>query len=165
MNTIKNWYAVYTRPRWEKKTATRLSELEIETYCPVQPVIKLWSDRKKTVQEPLFASYCFVRIGNEFTRVRETPGVLNFVYWLGKPAVIREDEIQLIRRFLQDYTNVRTEQIQASVNDRVRVTSGLFADQEGQVLEVRNNTVKLTLPSLGVAMVAEVRKDRLALIS
>ena len=54
MSTEKKWYAVYTRPKWEKKVAELLSRKRIENYCPLNKSIKQWSDRKKTIFEPLF---------------------------------------------------------------------------------------------------------------
>ncbi|MBP1652940.1 MAG: NusG antitermination factor, partial [Bacteroidetes bacterium] len=67
------WYAVYTKPRWEKKVAESLIRKQVETYCPINRVTHQWSDRKKVVEEPLFKSYVFVRIPDTMkTTVRET---------------------------------------------------------------------------------------------
>lgn len=89
------WYAVYTKSRTEKKVALRLKEAGIEAYCPVNKREKQWSDRRKVTEEPLFRSYVFVNIDLEkqSATVRRTLGVVNFVYWLQKPAVIQDDEI------------------------------------------------------------------------
>ena len=98
-----HWYAIYTKPRWEKKVHALLTEKKIESYCPLNKVRKKWSDRMKTVEEPLFKSYVFARVSEEEqTRVRMTAGVMNFVYWQGKPAIIRAKEIETIRKFLND---------------------------------------------------------------
>ncbi|MES1159526.1 MAG: UpxY family transcription antiterminator, partial [Bacteroidota bacterium] len=103
----KTWYAVYTKPRWEKKVYALLTEKGMEAYCPLNKVKKKWSDRVKWVDEPLFKSYVFVSIPeDEQTAVRMVSGVVNFVYWLGKPAVIKDKEIALIRSFLNEYTEV-----------------------------------------------------------
>ena len=76
----------------------------LESYCPLNKVRKQWSDRIKLVEEPLFKSYVFVHVPEEDqTRVRMVDGVLNYVYWQGKPAVIKEKEIEDIRRFLNEY--------------------------------------------------------------
>ena len=63
MNSERNtfWYVVYTKPNWEKKVAELLEKKGIEQYCPLNKVQKQWHDRKKTVWEPLFKSYVFVR--------------------------------------------------------------------------------------------------------
>jgi transcription antitermination factor NusG len=56
------WYAIYTRPRWEKKVNFLLQGKGIESYCPLNKVRRKWSDRIKTIEEPLFKSYVFVKI-------------------------------------------------------------------------------------------------------
>src|ERR1700759_2085013 len=56
----KNWYVVYTKPRWEKKVAKQLEQKKIEHYCPLNKVQRQWSDRKKIILEPLFSCYVFV---------------------------------------------------------------------------------------------------------
>ncbi|MGZ4023417.1 MAG: transcription termination/antitermination NusG family protein, partial [Flavisolibacter sp.] len=76
------WYAIYTRPRWEKKVAGLLVQKQIENYCPLNRVRRQWSDRVKIIEEPLFKSYVFVKIEDEDrSLVRMTNGVVNFVYW------------------------------------------------------------------------------------
>src|ERR1700712_1703924 len=91
------WYAVYTKPRWEKKVAGILEENGIEYYCPLNKVVKQWSDRKKVVMEPIFKSYVFVRVPEkEKWDLRKIVGIINFVYWLGKPARIKDDDIHTI---------------------------------------------------------------------
>ena len=65
MDHNPNWYAVYTKPRSEKKLADRLNEHGIEAYLPLRKTLKQWSDRKKMVEEPLITSYVFVNITNE----------------------------------------------------------------------------------------------------
>src|SRR5687768_3071306 len=134
MEPEKRWYAVYTHARWEKKVASLLARKEIENYCPLNKVLRQWSDRKKFVYEPLFTCYVFVRISKkESVSVLQTDGVLNYVNWQGKPAVIRDPEIELIKKFLLDHSNVRLEKIEVNVNDTVHIKYGLFMDQEGRV--------------------------------
>jgi transcription antitermination factor NusG len=158
----KMWYAIYTKPRWEKKVASLLARKNIENYCPLNKVQRQWSDRKKIVMEPLFQSYVFVNVSNlEQTLVRETSGVLNFVYWLQKPAVIREEEIEVIKRFLNEYHHVQVEKSTVNLNDKVRIIGGPLMMREGNVLEVKNKTVKVLLPTMGYTLVAEIEKINL----
>ena len=164
-SVTKKWYVVYTRPRWEKKVADLLSRKKIEHYCPLNRVHKQWSDRKKIVAEPLFTSYVFVRIDDiEQLPVRLTDGVINFVYWLGKPAEIRNDEIQAIKEFLDDYMDVRLEKTTVNLNDKVRMIGGPLVTQVGQVVSVKNKTVKVILPSLGYMMHAEIDTSNVELV-
>src|SRR4030095_10825822 len=118
VNDSFNWYVLYTKPRWEKKVSGLLTKKQVENYCPLNRVLRQWSDRKKIVFEPLFKSYVFVRIpDNRLTEIRLTVGVINFVYWLGKPAIVRDNEIIMIRRFMNDHTNVQLERIHVELTD------------------------------------------------
>jgi len=162
---VLNWYAVYTKPRWEKKVAELLNGRQIENYCPLNKVRRQWSDRKKVVLEPLFKSYVFVRVAEgDYLKVKEVNGILNFVNWLGKPAVIREDEISLIKQFLNDHESVQLQKCEVKVNDTVRIRRGLFSLHEGNVVEVGSNIIKVVLPSLGFQMVAQVSKTNIELV-
>jgi transcription antitermination factor NusG len=164
MTPYKNWYAIYTRPRWEKKVASLLDRKGIECYCPLNKVQKQWADRKKIIYEPLFTSYVFVCISNEeLIRVKETDGVLNFVYWLGRPAVIRQEEIDIIRQFLQEHQTVsieRTDRI--NPNDKIQIVHGPLMMREGRVVEVGRKKVKVLIPSIGFNLVAEVEIANIA---
>jgi transcription antitermination factor NusG len=159
---LAKWLAIYSRPRWEKKVAQLLAEKGLESYCPVNKVRRKWSDRVKIVEEPLFRSYVFVRVNDlNRTEVRMTPGVINFVYWNGKPAVIKEREINAIKRFLNEYENVEVKPIKLEVNQRVKITKGPLMDQEGQVLELQHKTVKVAIDSLGYQLIAHIDRTKL----
>ena len=154
------WHAIYTRPRWEKKVDQLLKQQGLESYCPLNKVKRKWSDRIKLVEEPLFKSYVFVRISEkEKTPVRMTNGVINFVYWDGKPAIVKDKEIDSIKRFLDEYEHVQA--IDIRPHQRVIVTSGPFMDQEGEVLELRNKMVKVAIDSLGYVLVANIDRSKL----
>jgi transcription antitermination factor NusG len=158
----RKWLAIYTRPRWEKKVNNLLQEKGVESYCPLNKVRRKWSDRVKVVEEPLFKSYVFVRVNDEDrSRVRMTPGAINFVYWNGKPAVIREKEIVAIRRFLDEYEHVEAHKIDLQVDQRVRITNGTLMDHEGKVLDVKHKQVKVAIDSLGYILVATIDRSKL----
>lgn len=165
MGNIKKWYAVYTKPRWEKKVHGLLVEKGIETYCPLNKVRRKWSDRMKIVHEPLFKSYVFVRIPEEEkTPVRMTNGVVNFVYWLGKPAMVRDNEIELIRKFLDEYHDVEAIPIELQTDMKVQVQRGAFMNKEAKVLKVMGNKVQLVIESIGYSLIAVVDKNNLSAI-
>ncbi len=158
----KKWLAIYTRPRWEKKVNQLLTEKGFESYCPLNKVKRKWSDRIKVVEEPLFKSYVFVKVAEEDrSEVRMTSGAINFVYWNGKPAVIKEKEIAAIRRFLNEYENVEARPMDVKINQRVRIINGTFMDQEGKVLELRHKTAKVAIDSLGYILVAHIERTKL----
>lgn len=156
------WYALYTRPRWEKKVNKLLVQKGIECYCPLNKVRRKWSDRMKTIEEPLFKSYVFVKIEDAGrTEVRMTDGVINFVYWDGKPAIIKDKEIQTIRQFLDEHENVQVASMDLKQDQRVRIIAGPLMDQEGKVLEIGNKVAKVAIDSLGCILVASIDKSKL----
>jgi transcription antitermination factor NusG len=158
----RKWLAIYSRPRWEKKVNQLLLEKGIESYCPLNKVRRKWSDRMKIIEEPLFKSYVFVKVKDEDrTDVRMTPGVINFVYWEGKPAVIREKEINAIKRFLNEYENVEVQPMNLQVHQRVKITTGPLMDQEGEVLSLQRKAVKVAIDSLGYILVAYIDRTKL----
>lgn len=158
----KNWFVVYTRPRWEKKVNALMEERGLESYCPLNRTRKKWSDRIKWVDEPLFKSYVFVRIGeDEQTTVRMISGVVNFVYWLGRPAIVREKEISIIKKFLNEYKDVRAEPLNIEPDARLRVKGGIFMDKEVKVLQVQGNRVRVIIESIGYSLIASIDKSNL----
>jgi transcription antitermination factor NusG len=153
----KKWHAVYTKPHCEKKVAEILTRKGIENYCPQNKVYSQGNDRRKIIHAPLFTSFVFVRISmDEFSIVRQTSGIINFIFWLNKPAVIRDKEIETIKRFLKEHSFVKLEKVDVYSNDVVHINSGPLIEQEGNVVSIKNKIVKMILPSLGFIMCAEL---------
>lgn len=139
-----------------------LAEKGFESYCPLNKVKRKWSDRIKIVEEPLFKSYVFVKLSEkDRTEVRMTSGAINFVYWNGKPAVIKEKEINAIKRFLDEYEYVEAHPVDIKVNERVMITNGTFMGQEGKVLELRHKVAKVAIDSLGYILIAHFERTKL----
>lgn len=157
-----NWYAVYTRPRWEKKIAKKLEEKGYDAFCPLNRVVRQWSDRKKTVQEPLFKGYVFVRVEEaEKWEIKKIDGVLNYVYWNGKPGIVRDDEIETIKRFLNQFTNIQVEAYKLDVNTKVKIKGGVLMDYEGTIVEVAGNRASVRIESMGLQLSAVFEKKNL----
>ena len=158
MENAKKWYALYTKPRWEKKVSKLLDQKGIECWCPLRKIEKQWSDRKKIIEEPLFTSYVFVNIvETERTAVLMTDGILNFVYYVGKPAVIRNEEIDLIKKYLSEKQATVSVQSLNSLdqNTRIKVNHGVFMDTTGTVLKGGKKKVFVKLESLDQVMIVE----------
>ena len=161
-NDNEQWYALYTKPRWEKKVAKLLDEQGIENYCPINKVTRQWSDRKKVVLEPVFKGYVFVKIGGtEKWEVKKINGVLNFVYWLGKPASIREEEILTIKKFLNEFTDVEVTELSLRVNSTVRVKTGVLMNYQGVLVELIGNRARVKIESMGLQLSAQFDKKNL----
>lgn len=162
MSEEKKWYALYTRPRWEKKVNDLLTRKGMEAYCPLNRVRRRWTDRTKIVQVPLFTSYVFVNITEaEKGEVRFTDGVVNFVYWERKPAIIRNEEIELIKKFLRDYEDVEVRPISLTEGQRVRIRTGVMMNKEGVVVQIKNNRAVVVIESLGYELAAQFEKRNL----
>lgn len=162
MSEEKKWYAIYTKPRWEKKVNDLLTRKRIESYCPLNRVRRRWKDRTKTVHEPLFKSYVFVCVSEaEKGEVRFTDGVVNFVYWERKPAVIRHEEIETIKKFLRDYDDVEVRPVSLNEGQRVRIKTGVMMNKEGLVVQIKGNRAVVVIESLGYELTAQFEKRNL----
>lgn len=160
--TTLNWYAVNTRPRWEKKVVQILEKKGIENYCPLNKVIKQWSDRKKVILEPVFKSYVFVKIEEQKKwDLKRIDGILNYVYWLGKPAKIKEEEINTIKKFLNEFSNVNVESLTLEVNQKVRIKQGILMNYEGILLEISGNRAFVKIESMGIQLSAHFDKNNI----
>jgi transcription antitermination factor NusG len=107
----------------------------------------------------------FVKVeDSDRSLVRLTNGVINFVYWNGKPATVKEREIQTIKRFLDEHENVGLRLIELVPQQRVLITSGTFMDQTAKVLDVRKKEVKVAIDSLGYELIALVDKSRISIL-
>lgn len=144
------WFVLYTKPNYELKVAQGINTLGINVYCPTYTKIKYYSDRKKKVQKPLLPSYLLVQLSEQDRpKVFAIPGVVRYLFWLGKPAVVREEEITLLKKNL---AGVFDEAMisKMSVGKEYTIPSGPFKGQTGNVIDVLKNKLRLELPSLGL---------------
>lgn len=156
-----DWHAFYTKPRTEKKLAERLRAKGFEVYAPTQTILKQWSDRKKMVEEPLFRSYVFVQIDyKDYLEILQTPGAVAIVRWLGKPAVIRDEEIAAIKEFLKLSSGMAIELRDFKKGDQLRVKHGNLENAVGTVVRQTKSKVILEIEKLGMALYAEVPKSQ-----
>jgi transcription antitermination factor NusG len=155
-----SWYVIYTKSRYEKAVADKLNLLGIEVYCPLLKRKKLWSDRWKWVEEPLFRSYCFVSLEEKDKNlVFSVPGVVRYVYHCGQPATIREKEMNLLKKWLNEYDHDSLEAGNLNVNDRIRIRSGALLDKEAKVLVSKGNYALLLLEDIGLQVKVDLRKN------
>lgn len=154
----KNWLVIYVRPRWEKKVHKLLQEQGIEAFCPLKTTENQWADRKKKVSVPLFAGYVFVKIDDrDLTKVRYTLGVINYIYFMGKPAIIKEAEIQKLQNMVEMYDSLEIISLNdLTSGDRVRIRSGLFYNQQGKVLQIQGKNVLMSFDHLDCALVTRI---------
>ena len=165
-DSTKYWTAFYTKPRNEKKVAERLSDRGFEMYCPTRTVLKQWSDRKKKVKEPLFTSYVFAHITElERQEVLHDQGIVNSVFWLGKPVVIRNKEINGIINFLNEYPDSEGLNNLVEEGDKIEIMEGPLKGEAGELLKIKGNKLILSIESIGFSLIAEVARSKVKLAS
>lgn len=132
---LANWYALYTRSRFEKKIHADLLKWKLEAFLPLVKEQHLWSDRLKTIQVPLLPSYVFVKgSAAEVRRVTWLDGVVRLVSFEGKPCVIREAEISLLNDIVLHGFKAQCSDAQdCKVGDLVRIVRGPMKGWEGRV--------------------------------
>lgn len=159
MKNQKQWIAIYTRPKWEKKVNQFLLQQGIEAFCPLIKTKRQWADRKKIIEIPLFASYVFAEV-NQFEQyqIEQAAGVVEIVYHCGKPATITEEEINRIKMLLQEnYQDLESIPFdQVSLGDRIKVKAGVLSDWQGEVIMVKGKSVVMVLEQFNCALIAKV---------
>jgi len=126
------WYALYTRPRHERRVFQELSNKGIEAFFPTFRTRRRWNDRYKIVDEPLFRNYLFVNVDYD-RRYRDTLrpyGAVAFVMFDGKPALIPEPEIDAVRRLVNSELRYDPHPY-LKIGRRVRIRSGPLEGCEG----------------------------------
>ncbi len=147
---MNNWFAIYTKPRSEKKVAERLSDSGIEVFCPLINTMRQWSDRKKKIQMPMFPGYVFVFVSElDRTKVLMDYGVLNFVYWLGKPAIIRQNEIDAIKEIADKGEEVSINSDEFEIGQLVKIQEGPFKGMSGKVSKLDKKKLIVLVEELG----------------
>jgi transcription antitermination factor NusG len=159
----RKWYAVYTKSRHEKNVMNSLDELSIKGYLPIKKELREWSDRKKWVDSPLFKGYVFVKIlKRDFNRVRNIPGVVGFVKFEGRPAIIEDREIQHIERVLKGKAPVSVIDEYLEPGQPVKVVFGPFTGFEGELVEFKGKkVVAVRVQQLMQSLIVEVESDRI----
>ena len=144
------WFVLYTKPNSELTVSEGINSIGIQAYCPTFTQIKQYSDRKKKVQKPLLPSYVLVKLSEQDRpKVFAIPGVVRYLFWLGKPAVVREEEIELLRNNLKGvFDDAKISKL--SIGKEYTIPSGPLKGQTGRVLNVLKNKLRLELPSLGL---------------
>lgn len=157
----KNWHAVYTRIKCEKKVVAFLEKKKIDCFFPTNSVLKnMPFEKTKKVEEPLFPSYVFIKASEEdFTTVRECYEIINFLFWMGKPIQFKEIEIENLIDFSGSYFNIQIEKIPVSLNNMVRIVNKYpFNNSDQNVVPLNNSQITLTLPTLGYKLIAETNE-------
>ncbi|PTN08273.1 transcription antitermination factor NusG [Mangrovibacterium marinum] len=161
------WYAVYVKAKHERKVFEMLQRRDIEAYLPLRKVVRQWSDRKKTVEEPLIRGYLFVRI--DIRRYYETisvPGIINFVRFDNRPAIIPEHQINDLKLFLKnDIPGLEVTNERIKKGQLVKIRTGAFANFIGEISELRGRKrLLIRIDQLGCIIHADLGSNQVELI-
>jgi transcription antitermination factor NusG len=92
---------VRTLSRHEKLVRDQLARRNIEHFLPTMKRLSQWTDRKKEVEVPLFAGYCFARLRwEDRLPVLQAQGVMTFVGTAVRAEPIPDEEIESLRKVL-----------------------------------------------------------------
>jgi transcription antitermination factor NusG len=160
-----NWYAFYTRSRAEKQLYNRLAEKNYEVFLPLITRIRLWSDRKKRVKEPLIRSYVFVRIGEKHIfEVLKVPGTVGVLKHLGKPAVVRDHEIENLRILVSGEPGA-IDQVDGEAmekGDAIEVVQGSFAGLLADYVRMKGKyRVIVRIKTLGAVLSVDIPRKHI----
>ena len=144
------WFVIYTKPQQEIKVTRALKAMGFNTYCPTYTQLKRYTDRKKKVTKPFLRSYVLIKIADKDRKqVFSIPGVLRYVFWLGKPLIVDEKEIDLMESHLKGiYNNISNTQLKKGKD--FKITKGPFVGQKGKVVNFSKKILKLELHSLNI---------------
>ena len=160
-----SWYVLYTKPRNEKKVAERLSAAGYNVYCPLHKVKRQWSDRMKVVEEPLFKGYLFIQVQDKRRdEVFNYPGAVRYLFWLRRPAIVRESEIHTIQKWLGQYNHSDIDISDILPGDYVRITSGPFTGEQAILLDKTNKKAVVQLKELGLQLSLSLSNSDLSVI-
>jgi transcription antitermination factor NusG len=140
------WYGLHTRPRHEKIVAQRLEERGVTAFLPLVSETHRWSDRKKTVQLPLFSCYVFAKFTpNRLDRLRvlRVDGIFGFVGARGEGTPIPDEQIDAVRSLVETQLPWSSHPF-LKIGQRVRIRSGVLDGMEG-ILVSRNGDRSLVI--------------------
>jgi transcription antitermination factor NusG len=152
------WRVLYTKPRAEKKALASLAKKGYVAYLPCTTVVKQWSDRKKKIQEPLFKSYLFVCCkAAQVSGAAADEAVVGVVRFDGRPAVVREEEMETIRRVEAGVKDVAVVDSSLATGQKVLIKGGALKGMAGTLTEFRGGQrVAVRIESLGCDLLLNV---------
>lgn len=154
----KVWYAVYTKSRSEKRVSGLFERDGIDHYLPLMKRVRIWSDRKKQVLEPLFNSYIFVHIDEkDHLKVLQVPGVVRFVVFEQKKVAIRPAQIEAIRKYVETGEELIENETDFIPGKKVKVFRGAMKGLEGKLVEILGKKrVKIEIDAIGQSIYVRI---------
>lgn len=151
------WYALRVRSNFERPVSDLLRGKDIEEFLPTYRSRRMWSDRIRQLDLPLFPGYVFCKIPMEARGlVLATTGVVNIVGVQQQPLPIAEEEIAAIRKMLDARVSVEPWP-HIRIGQRVRVRSGSLSGVEGILLRIKDSCrLVISVTLLGRSVATEI---------
>ncbi|MCD4772984.1 MAG: UpxY family transcription antiterminator [Bacteroidales bacterium] len=162
-NLIYNWYALYTRPRWEKKVYNELNNCGFEAYLPLIKKVKQWSDRTKKVEEPLIRSYVFVKTSEkEYYDILNVDGAIRYIFFEGKAAPIPEWQIDALRKTLENQLSFKLTNEKLKPGEKVKIKEGPLKGTKGEIIQIKGkNNLVIRIENIGYNLLIEIEAENL----
>lgn len=154
----KQWYALYTKSRAEKKVLEQFTSMGIEAYVPMKKVLRQWSDRKKWVEMPIISSYIFIKITpSEYKQAFEVSGIVAYVSYKGKACIIPDNDIMAMKKAIENQLDFSVETETIKKGQLITVTSGPLDGIQGEVMEVKGTRkIILRICNIGYTLVVNL---------
>jgi transcriptional antiterminator RfaH len=154
------WYPLYTKSRHEKKAFENLRKAGYEAFLPLKKAQRQWSDRKKIIDMPLIPSYVFSRFHrHEMNDVLKIYGVARYIRFNGKPAHIRDNEIELLKKAIETDNKINLANGDLKKGSIVEILSGPFKGYHGKVIRSSGNK-KLVIELDAINQIFHVTLDK-----
>lgn len=159
----KCWFPFYTKPKHEKRAYEKLIAEGYEAYLPLTKSIRKWSDRKKTIQEPLIKSYVFAKVyKKDLYKILSLYGISRYISFNGKPAIIRNSEIESLKKLIDSETKIEVTDGLVDIGEKVKIKSGPMAGLEGEIIEHKGkNKLVLKLESIGKSLLVTIETGKI----
>ncbi|CAN5120923.1 hypothetical protein BH09BAC2_BH09BAC2_18170 [soil metagenome] len=149
------WNILYTKPQCEKKVSEILSDKNILNFMPAKKTAAPWWSMKKTTEVPLFSSLIFFKaVPEKLQEIKKISGVVNIMYWLGSPAVVTDEEINMLKGFLSSHTNVTVEKTEIPFATYDQNSSDSLVHKL-QVPVSYTQFQKIEIPTLGYRLISQ----------
>lgn len=158
----KHWFVIKTNPRAEKKVCDRILALGLKVYLPLTITLKQWSDRKKKVELPLISSTIFVNCSEtDLKKIYQVMGFHSVLYFSGKPAIVRDYEINNIKILLKENESILNYDSESLiVGDNVEVIRGPFQGLIAKSVEInRTHNLIVEIEGIGQRFIVHVPKS------
>lgn len=143
------WYVLITKPKCEKKVESNLNKIGVKAYCPTRIERRQWSDRIKKVETPLLPSMILVELQDkEREIVFEVPGALRYLFWMGKPAQVSKQEIDVLIDMENNQVNIiKVEQLKEG--SEIDIENLGSESKKGVIKKISGNQCWVVLKNLG----------------